>query len=34
MSEQINALKAQLDTQLFEAASTQDVENIRVAYLG
>ena len=34
MSEQINALKEQLDTQLSQAASTQDVENIRVAYLG
>ena len=34
MSEQINGLKAQLDDELAKASSTQDIENIRVAYLG
>ena len=34
MSEQINILKAQLDGELAKASSTQDIENIRVAYLG
>ncbi len=34
MSEQINELKSQLDTQLSQASSTQEIENIRVAYLG
>ena len=34
MSEQINELKNQLDTQLSQVSSTQEIENIRVAYLG
>ena len=34
MNEQINELKNQLNSQLSQASSTQDVENIRVAYLG
>ncbi len=34
MNEQINELKNQLDSQLSQAASTQEIENIRVAYLG
>ena len=34
MSEQINVLKAQLDDELVKVSSTQDIENIRVAYLG
>ena len=34
MSEQINVLKAQLDNELANVSSTQDIENIRVAYLG
>ena len=34
MNEQITQLKNQLDSQLSQANSTQDVENIRVAYLG
>ena len=34
MSEQINELKNQLDTQLSQVASAQEIENIRVAYLG
>ena len=34
MSEQINVLKAQLDDELAKVSSTQDIENIRVAYLG
>ena len=34
MNEQINELKNQLDTQLSQLESSQDVENIRVKYLG
>ena len=34
MNEQINELKSQLDTQLSQVSSTQEIENIRVAYLG
>ena len=34
MNEQINELKGQLDSQLSQASSTQEIENIRVAYLG
>jgi len=34
MSEQINELKNQLDSQLSQVASAQEIENIRVAYLG
>lgn len=34
MNEQITQLKNQLDSQLSQANSTQDIENIRVAYLG
>ena len=34
MSEQLNELKNQLDTQLSQVASAQEIENIRVAYLG
>jgi phenylalanyl-tRNA synthetase alpha chain len=34
MNEQINELKGQLNTQLSQASSLQDIEAIRVAYLG
>ena len=34
MNEQINELKNQLDSQLSQVASTHEIENIRVAYLG
>ena len=34
MNEQINELKGQLDSQLSQASTMQEAENIRVAYLG
>ena len=34
MNEQINELRSQLDSALSQVSSTQEIENIRVAYLG